>query len=393
MQNTATDFRRLAQEGANALRQNDNQTAQRCFEQVVNAGMADASVFTGLSLACFRQGDSKAALGAIEYALKAEPRNLHALIVKGDILAASGEARTAVEFYQVAVQTASEFAQLPAELAREVMRASEACKQFASSMEKVMRDELAAAGFDTDAMTPRFRESLDVLFGHKKIYSSEPRYFHLPRLAAIPFHDASTFEWIPELEAATAAIRSEALAVMNEPEAFTPYVAEDPNRPYKPQGGMVSNTDWTAFFLWKNGSLIEENAARCPETMKALAKIPLTQMPHRSPSIFFSKLRPGAHIPPHNGMVNTRLLCHLPLIVPGTATFRVGNEQRNWQEGKAWVFDDSIEHEAWNDSTGTRVILLFEVWRPELTLEERNMVVELFAAIDRHNGTPSWEAQ
>jgi len=64
----------------------------------------------------------------------------------------------------------------------------------------------------------------------------------------------------------------------------------------------------------------------------------------------------------------------------------VGNDTREWQEGKAWVFDDTIEHEAWNDSDQTRVILLFETWRPELSQEERQLVTSLFGAIDAHGG-------
>ena len=107
----------------------------------------------------------------------------------------------------------------------------------------------------------------------------------------------------------------------------------------------------------------------------------------------FSLLRPGAHIPPHHGLVNTRLICHLPLIVPEKCTFRVGNDVRDWRRGKAWLFDDTIEHEAWNRSAETRVILLFDVWRPELSQEERALVVSLFEAIDAYGGgkKPEWE--
>ena len=126
--------------------------------------------------------------------------------------------------------------------------------------------------------------------------------------------------------------------------------------------------------------------------MAALAGVPLNQLPNRSPSVMFSLLRPHARIPPHNGLINTRLICHLPLIVPPGCGFRVGNENRHWQEGKAWVFDDSIEHEAWNPSDQTRVILLFEIWRPELTEQERLLVQALFAAIDAQSGQkPAWE--
>jgi aspartyl/asparaginyl beta-hydroxylase (cupin superfamily) len=108
--------------------------------------------------------------------------------------------------------------------------------------------------------------------------------------------------------------------------------------------------------------------------------------------VLFSQLQPGAHIPPHNGLVNTRLIVHLPLIVPGKCRLRVGNEVREWQEGKAWVFDDSIDHEAWNDSDRTQVILLFDIARPELTDEENLWVSMLFEGIDAFTGQkPQWD--
>ena len=139
---------------------------------------------------------------------------------------------------------------------------------------------------------------------------------------------------------------------------------------------MTDNPDWSAFYLWKDGELVTENAARCPQTMKRLDDIPLARTKNRSPSVLFSLLRPGARIPPHSGLVNTRLICHLPLIVPQDCGFRVGNDTRTPIEGKAWVFDDTMEHEAWNRSDRTRVILLFEIWRPEFTEEERGLVAQ-----------------
>ena len=84
-------------------------------------------------------------------------------------------------------------------------------------------------------------------------------------------------------------------------------------------------------------------------------EIPLTRVKNRSPSVLFSLLRPGAHIPPHCGLANTRLICHLPLIVPPGCAFRVGNDTRVPVEGRAWVFDDTIEHEEWNRSSQIRV--------------------------------------
>ncbi|MCS6947035.1 MAG: aspartyl/asparaginyl beta-hydroxylase domain-containing protein, partial [Steroidobacteraceae bacterium] len=193
------------------------------------------------------------------------------------------------------------------------------------------------------------------------------------------------------LEQATSDIRSELLEVMQRPEDFAPYVQNRPNRPYKEQQGMVNNPDWTAFYLIKHGDIVAANVERCPRTMAALSDVPLARVANRSPSVLFSVLKAGAHIPPHNGLVNTRLIVHLPLIVPGRCIFRVGNEVREWQEGRAWVFDDTIEHEAWNRSDATRVILLFDIWRPELTAEERRLVAKLFESIDAYSGRkPEW---
>jgi aspartyl/asparaginyl beta-hydroxylase (cupin superfamily) len=123
-----------------------------------------------------------------------------------------------------------------------------------------------------------------------------------------------------------------------------------------------------------------------------MSRVPLTQIPNRSPSVLFSLLKPGAHIPPHNGLINTRLIAHLPLIVPGQCRLRVGNETREWAPGKVWLFDDTIEHEAWNDSNETRVILLFEVDRPDISLHEQQCIREIFAALDANAGqSPDWE--
>jgi aspartyl/asparaginyl beta-hydroxylase (cupin superfamily) len=155
---------------------------------------------------------------------------------------------------------------------------------------------------------------------------------------------------------------------------------------------LVDNPTWSAFYLWKNGAPVAENIALCPRTAEVGARLPLAKLPSRSPSVLFSLLQPGAHIPPHCGLVNTRLIGHLPLIVPPGCSFRVGYEIRDWREGEAWVFDDTIEHEAWNHSSRTRVILLFEVWRPELAQAEREAVQSLFSALDATGASAKdWE--
>lgn len=386
------DARGLAQSGVEALRRGDSRKALESFERIVAAGQADASVYLGLAYACHRLEDSASAHAAVDKALAVEPRNLRALIFKADLLAGMGDARAAASFYRTAIKSAPPAEQLPEDLLDELRRGQDMCERYAAQFETFLRNRLVGQGLDEHRSSRRFMQSLDLLAGTKKIYFQEPRYYFFPELPQIQFYDRHEFQWLDRVEAATAEIRAELIEILKDASAFKPYVQGDPSRPRKEQDGMLNNLDWSAFYLWKNGEIVPENAARCPKTLGALADAPLTQVTNRSPSILFSLLRPGARIPPHSGMVNTRLICHLPLIVPGDCSFRVGNETRAWVEGKAWVFDDTIEHEAWNRSDWTRVILLFEIWRPELTAEERLLVSSMFEAIDAYSGEkPVWE--
>jgi aspartate beta-hydroxylase len=385
------DVSALKADAIDALRRGDSARARASFERAIAAGAADAALFVGLAYACRGMADAAAAGAAAERALALEPRNLRALVLKADHLAAIGDARAASSFYMAAVRGAPPLEQLPADLRAELERASAACEHYASRFESQLREEIARRGI-RGASEGRFAESLDILVGRKRPALQQPRYYYFPGLAAIAFHEREQFAFLDALEAATPQILEELRAVMAEGESFRPYVESDPGRPRREQAGLVDNPDWSAFYLWKDGAVIAENAARCPRTMKALESVPLCRAPNRSPSVLFSQLRPGAHIPAHTGMVNTRLICHLPLIVPDGCTFRVGNETRDWVEGKAWVFDDTLEHEAWNRSRETRVILLFEIWRPELTQDERDLVSAMFEAIDASSGRkPDWE--
>src|SRR5262245_52923223 len=328
---------------------------------------------------------------ALDRLLAADPRNVRALIQRADLYAAAGDARSASSFYLSAIRAAPA-SNVPRELAAELARARAACERYALDYRDYLVRSLAAKGFDAGRSSARFAQSVDLILGQKRIYLQQPKYYYFPGLPQLQFYERGLFPWFDEVEAATADIRGELQAVLDEPGAFAPYVQGHANRPKHDEMGMLNNPAWSACYLWKNGEPVAENAARFPKTMHALRNVPLAHVPNRSPSILFSLLKPGAHIPPHNGLVNTRLICHLPVVVPGKCRFRVGNETRDWVAGRGWAFDDSIEPAAWNGNNPPRVILLFDVWRPELTAEERQLVVSLFEAIDAHTGKkPDWE--
>ena len=339
----------------------------------------------------FAQAAADDIVAALDRLLAVEPRNILALIRRADCFAATGDTRSASAFYLMAIRSAPP-AGASREAAQELARARQTCDRYATEYADYLKRSLAAKGFDEEHSSPRFAQSVDIVLGRKQIYLQEPKYYYFPGLPQIQFYEREQFPWLDDVEAATDDVRAELMGVLDEPGAFAPYVQGHANRPRTEQMGMLNNPAWSAFYLWKNGEVVPENAARCPQTMQALRNAPLARVRNRSPSILFSLLRPGAHIPPHNGLINTRLICHLPVIVPGNCRFRVGNDQRQWAKGKAWAFDDTIEHEAWNGSQETRVILLFDIWRPELTEQERSAVIALFEAIDAHSGKkPEWE--
>ncbi|MGE0580531.1 MAG: aspartyl/asparaginyl beta-hydroxylase domain-containing protein [Steroidobacteraceae bacterium] len=391
MQTTPTRDTDL-QAALDALRAGHARKARDLYLRVMEGGRSDAPVLLGVAHACRLLGDEPGMVAALDRLLAAEPRHTRGLLFRADCYAAVGDARSAAAFYRRALQTAPAGGELPADLVQDLRRAEAICAQYSAQYKEWLRSQLVARGFDPRRSSARFAQSFDMVIGEKQVYVQQPKTYYFPELPQIQFYARDLFPWLDEVEAATDAIRAELLEVMKDEGAFSPYVTGSENRPRKTQQGMLDNPAWSAFYLWKNGEVVAGNAARCPATMHALRAAPLAIVPNRSPSILFSLLQAGAHIPPHHGLVNTRLICHLPLIVPPGCAFRVGNDERAWREGKAWAFDDTIEHEAWNRSRETRVILLFDIWRPELTDEERSLVVSLFEAIDAHSGTkPQWE--
>ena len=392
MQTPTTDTKALATSGFAALRRGDAHAARVLLEQVAIAGQADAATWFGLAVACTQLNELPNANSAVDQVLVLEPRNLRALVLKGDLLAKAGDARNASAFYQLAVLSAPPAHELPAEPRTDLARAVAMCKQYAEEFEQSLRELLIPAGLLEQGQADRFRQSFEIMLGKKKIFFQQPRIYYFPELPQIQFYDRNDFPAFDKLEAATADIRAEMLEILQDTAAFKPYVENDPSRPPGDQTGMQENPDWSAFYLWRDGEIVPENAARCPKTMAALADFPLVHIQNRSPSVLFSLLRPHSRIPPHTGIVNTRLICHLPLLVPPECGLRVGNDARRPVEGQAWLFDDTIEHEAWNDSDKPRVILLFETWRPELTAKERGLVSAMFGAIDAYSGVkPAWE--
>jgi aspartate beta-hydroxylase len=355
--------------------------ARALLRQLTAARPQDADAWFNLAFLDRHLGDTADHLQALDRCLAVAPDHVPALLMKADHFAAVGDERAAQAFYRVAVNRAPPIETLPPDLREALRRAERESARLTSAFESNLRGALGAAGFDPAQPPPRVAKALELVLGRRQIHLQSPTAFYFPELPQREFFERSEFSWVDGLEARTAEIREELKGLLADAATFTPYVQSDPSLPPSVYGDLSDNPDWSAHYLIKEGQVMEAAAARCPRTMAALAEVPLSQAAGRTPSVLFSLLRPGARIPPHHGQFNTRLICHLPLIVPPGCALRVGAETRAWVEGQTLIFDDSIEHEAWNTSGRLRVVLLFEVWRPELSPDERRMIAAMLSAV------------
>ena len=379
---TRAQAEQILRSGAGALQSGRPAEAKRQLDQLVQAGMVNAQVLLLQALACRGAGERESEERALDKLLEMESGNLRGLILKGDCRLAAADDRAASSFYGKAVKLAAQMPSLPADLRAEVARAETALAELSSRYREHFLGQLEKAGLTEDRRPRRFQESLDILLGEKQVYFQQPTAYYFPGLPQIQFYEPEDFAWTAAVEAAAGDVRAELEAVLHEEGLFRPYLQQHENRPSYDFHGLMGNPDWSTLYLWENGGPTPGVAERFPRTMAALEKAPLPHIAARAPSILFSLLKGGARIAPHHGMINARLICHLPLIVPPGCGFRVGNEKREWEPGKLLIFDDTIEHEAWNDSEEDRIVLIFDVWRPELTPDERAAVAVIFEAID-----------
>jgi aspartate beta-hydroxylase len=370
-----------------ALHQGDLDGAQAHLARVARADSSNPRHWIDLALVCQKRRDDPGEEDALFQALKAAPQDLLALLMRGALLERTGRAAAAVDAYIAATLVAPPLDRVSPDL-RAPLAHAQACRQaherrLAEHMDTALVDAYAKhAGEDLR----RFRLSMDILLGRKRRFDAQPMRYFVPQLAPVEFFDRSLFPWLDAIEAGTAAIRDEFLAVLRDDAGFTPYIEYGPDEPVEQWAELNHSPRWSCYHLWKGGVAVPEHVARCPQTMRLLAGSPRPDQPGRTPVALFSLLKPQTAIPPHVGASNARLLCHLPLIIPPHCSFRVGNTVREWEPGRAWVFDDTIEHEARNDSDELRVILIWDIWHPGLSDAERGMITAMNGALNAFAG-------
>lgn len=323
--------------------------------------------------------------------LAANRGDIEALIAKADFHYGSGDFRAANAYYRSAVMHAKAAPPQSAGLRKDAARAEIIMAELSQHFKDYLLNGLDAAGFTKAQRHPRFQHSLEMMLGERerkpefRRFPQTPLVYFYPDMPHVEFANPGDFEWGRAMEAAYPAMRAEAEALLQDHSSFRPYVKGDKNRPQGDFHGMLDNPDWSTLFLFENGAPADAHIARAPTIYKAVMDhAPLCRITVRAPSVMLSLLKPGAKIPPHTGMLNSRLICHLPLVVPPDCGFRVGNSVQQWHEGSLMVFDDTVEHEAWNDSAFDRLVLIFDIWRPEISSAEQEQIAVLFQVVDSY---------
>ena len=374
--------------GKRAFRHGDLTRAQLAFERLVAAHPGNTQGWINLALTHQGLKDEAAEQSAIDNALRTDPFDLIALILRANLLERQGLRHKAATVYGAVASVAPPMDALEPGIQGAVTHALQFRDRYDADFGKFL-DGFLDQHYQQMAgeNLARFRESVDIMVARKRRYESRSMVFHYPGLVPVPFMPRARFPWLDAIEAGTDAIRAEFLQVHAADRGFTPYLAYPDDVPHNQFAELNNSERWSAFHLIADGKPVAEHAARCPQTMRLLAGAPQPDQPGRTPSAMFSLLAPRTRIPPHVGVSNVRLVTHLPLIVPEKCGFRVANETRGWTPGEAFVFDDTIEHEAWNDSDQLRVVLIFDIWHPDLTPPERAMITALTEGIQQFRDT------
>ncbi|MEO6925485.1 MAG: aspartyl/asparaginyl beta-hydroxylase domain-containing protein [Rhodanobacter sp.] len=242
-----------------------------------------------------------------------------------------------------------------------------------------------------DAALVRVERSLAIYFLDQPAHTPDPRqkpkFLYFPDITSQPYYPRKHFPWLEALEAATDVVRDELRSVLSVERSLESFLGDVP--PEAMPGMLASSSEqapaWDAYFFHRHGVPHEQHRARCPRTAAVLDALPLVRIRDHAPEALFSVLSPGTHILLHTGVTNTRLVTHLPLIVPPDCAIRVGGVEHAWQEGRCVTFDDTWEHEAWNRSGQVRVVLIVDSWHPDLSEVERAAVTDLVEAIGDFN--------
>ena len=379
----------IAREATRAFRERRYRDAVAGYERCIALNTAAPAFHFNLGTARELAGDLPGAIAAYLAAFRLNPKDGRLALFAGAALAAAGRREEAATLFSLgddvdpAVRRAKDRADLDPEIRRRSAVADRVMREHFTRMHEnavaaFERQAAAAGGARPDVTRVRgaqWIQTHDRPIAYR-VREQQPSLFYMPDLPAMPITPRERLPWAAAIEARTDEVREEYLAAVAAGTVHAPYVDAETRAPIWKE--LRGNLDWSSLHLYK---VTEETpfARLFPKTLAALEAADIVRVEGRPVELFFSRLRPGAHIPPHFGAANNRITVHLPLIVPGEAEIRVGSARHMWREGELFAFDDSYEHEAWNRASADRVVLIFEAHHLDLSAAERAAVEHAIA--------------
>ncbi len=368
--------------GLAALEAGDAHAAIEHFRMATAADPSAIALWMNLAKAQRLARDDEGERAALEQALAIDQLHLMALIRLAELHERRGEMGSATDRWTMVLglcaQIPNPTPQLNAMVSQAQCFVAERQQALTEAVDANLADAIGAA---SERDRRRASAAVDLMLGRRKTFTNQCHGFFYPFLPADEIFDRDHFPWLARLEAASAVIREELETILASPDpGLAPYIEMPPGTPENLWSGLDRSTDWSALHLWRDGERIDAVCDRAPRTAELVESLPLARIPGRAPAVFFSILKAGKTIPPHTGVTNIRTIIHLPLIVPDDCGFRVGGETRQWREGEAFAFDDTIEHEAWNRSEQDRAVLILDCWNPHLSEDERAIILSIFEA-------------
>ena len=353
----------------------------------------DAQLAFRQGWACERAGRSKEAIEAYLRAFRLEPHDPRLALFAGAALEDAGRYEEAAIVFSFGDDADSQMRKLhlnpdaPREIKERSKKADFRVRERFTQLHAEAVDEVERR-LSREARVPNLERVRRAVWPQTHASGFQyrtplqaPDIFYMADLPASPTLSRENLPWARAVEACVDVIRREYQSAIEHGAPMAPYVHANTQAPTWRE--LKGKMDWSSLHLYAHAEATPA-VQLFPETLRALEAADVVRVKGGTPiELFFSRLAPGAHIPPHCGAANNRLTVHLPLVVPADCGIRIGHETHSWRAGEILAFDDSFEHEAWNNSGSERVVLIFEAHHPDLSLEERRAIEFVFEARDR----------
>jgi hypothetical protein len=373
----------LIAEADKAMARGDVNQAASLLELAAQRGR-DASTLLRLATVRRSVGDLPGAVQAAAAAVELAPRNFVMSLLLGSLREATGALHASERAYRVACEFAPVDLSFQPSVARQLDRARAKVDAVARWRRRLFEWKPREDGSLAPDEQRRLRQFRSNILDNLDSGPTAPPLFLVPGIRPRRYFESLDFAGIADVEAATDAMREEFLALIESPDIK---VAADASGNHEADSTSPAAGKWSMIPLMRNGVVVEEFAARCPVTVAAAKALDQPKLGLISPNLYFSILEPGSRIPPHIGITSARAIAHFPLLVPRGCGFSVGGETRQWDVGKAMIFDDMTMHEAWNDSSAMRVVVIADLWHPELSPAVRREIEALMGCSELAEAT------